>query len=75
MLTDRQSVYSETALKHLSELRPAPSVGLQDVPRESLGEHLGFSSRELQPDDLDEKLAREFILSSRIALAEPIPSL
>lgn len=49
----------ETALKHLSELRPAPSVGLQDVPRESVGEHLGFSSQELpKTDDLDERLAQ-----------------
>ena len=52
---------SETALKHLSELRPAPSVGLQDVPRESVGEHLGFSSQEQKKtDDLDERLARGF---------------
>ena len=51
---------SETALRHLSELRPAPSVGLQDVPSESIGEHLGFSSREIQTDELDEKLAREY---------------
>lgn len=51
---------SETALKHLSELRPAPSVGLQDVPRESVGEHLGFSSQERKKtDDLDDRLARE----------------
>lgn len=50
----------ETALRHLSELRHAPSVGLQDVPSESVGEHLGFSSREIQTDDLDEKLARKF---------------
>jgi histone deacetylase 1/2 len=49
----------ETALRHLSELRPAPSVGLQDVPGESLGEHLGFSSQEFPTDEVDEKLARE----------------
>ena len=57
--TDRLSVHSETALRHLSELRPAPSAGLQDIPRESLGEHLGFSSREAQTDDLDGNLARQ----------------
>ena len=50
--------YRETALKYLSELRPAPSVGLQDVPRESLGEHLGFSSTEQPVDELDERVAR-----------------
>jgi len=49
----------ETALKHLSELRPAPSVGLQDVPSESLGEHLGFRSvRHEKVDELDERLAQ-----------------
>ena len=51
----------ETALKHLSELRPAPSVGLQDVPSESVGEHLGFSSQEhSKTDELDERLARTY---------------
>lgn len=51
----------ETALRYLSELRPAPSVGLQDVPRESVGEHLGVGDAYEQGplDDLDEKLARK----------------
>ncbi|KAL4245117.1 histone deacetylase family protein [Abortiporus biennis] len=50
----------ETALKHLSQLRPAPSVGLQDVPSESLGDHLGFKpvKRREKHDDLDDKLAQ-----------------
>ncbi len=30
------------ALEHLRELNCAPSVGMHDVPRESLLEHLGF---------------------------------
>ncbi|KAA1466645.1 hypothetical protein DENSPDRAFT_831510 [Dentipellis sp. KUC8613] len=50
----------ETALRQLSELQPVPSVALQDVPRESVDEHLGlegadeFESR----DDLDDRLAQ-----------------
>ena len=52
---------SVTALQYLSELRPAPSVGLQDVPGESVGEHLGIGRvHEQAPlDELDEQLARE----------------
>lgn len=56
----------ETTLQHLSQLRPAPSVGLQDVPRESMGEHLGFSSRQMRTDDTDEKLARKYSISCRL---------
>ncbi|KAI0637141.1 histone deacetylase RPD3 [Trametes polyzona] len=50
----------ETALRYLSELRPAPSVGLQDVPRESVGEHLGIGDAYEQGplDELDETLAQ-----------------
>ncbi|KAI0361912.1 histone deacetylase RPD3 [Trametes cingulata] len=50
----------ETALRYLSELRPAPSVGLQDVPRESVGEHLGVGDAYEQGpiDELDETLAQ-----------------
>ncbi|OSD02902.1 histone deacetylase RPD3 [Trametes coccinea BRFM310] len=50
----------ETALRYLSELRPAPSVGLQDVPRESLGQHLGVGDAYEQGpvDELDEHLAQ-----------------
>ncbi|KAI0796411.1 histone deacetylase RPD3 [Irpex lacteus] len=60
----------ETALRHLSELRHAPSVGLQDVPSESVGEHLGFSSREIQTDDLDEKLAQHMRFMNSLLEAE-----
>ncbi|KAI0747951.1 histone deacetylase RPD3 [Daedaleopsis nitida] len=50
----------DTVLQHLSELRPAPSVGLQDVPGESVGEHLGIGrAYEQAPlDDLDRELAQ-----------------
>ncbi|KAH9949034.1 histone deacetylase RPD3 [Amylocystis lapponica] len=47
-----------TALQHLSELQPAPSVGLQDVPRESVGQHLGLGRDQDKPDELDERLAQ-----------------
>jgi len=51
----------EAALQQLSELQAAPSVGLHDVPRESVGQHLGLmTDDETQSrDDLDEKLARK----------------
>ncbi|KAJ7147869.1 histone deacetylase RPD3 [Mycena crocata] len=52
----------ERALEQLEQLRSrgAPSVGMHDVPRESLGTHLGFSGRDDDEarDDLDEKLAQ-----------------
>lgn len=48
------------ALQQLSDLIPAPSVGMHDVPRESVGEHLGFTNEEA-PDELDRSLARKFI--------------
>lgn len=51
----------ETTLKHLSELRPAPSVGLQDVPSESVGDHLGFKQPREEVDDLDRRLARKLL--------------
>lgn len=43
------------ALEQLSKLPHAPSVGLQDVPEESLGAHL----RMPELDELDERLARK----------------
>ncbi|KAG2013083.1 histone deacetylase RPD3 [Coprinopsis cinerea AmutBmut pab1-1] len=47
------------ALEQLRELTPAPSVQLQDVPRDSVGKHLGFGIDDGQPrDDLDERLAQ-----------------
>ncbi|KAF7325497.1 Histone deacetylase RPD3 [Mycena kentingensis (nom. inval.)] len=53
----------ERALEQLQELgsRCAPSVGMHDVPRQSLAAHLGLSSRrdDGRPrDELDEKLAQ-----------------
>lgn len=48
------------ALKQLSELQPAPSVGMHDVPRESVGHHLGFAKDEEEGrDSLDASVARE----------------
>ncbi|GLB34298.1 putative histone deacetylase [Lyophyllum shimeji] len=49
----------ETALQQLQELAHAPSVGMHDVPRESIGEHLGFRSDRMEAQDpLDAKLAQ-----------------
>ncbi|KAF8181202.1 histone deacetylase RPD3 [Mycena galopus ATCC 62051] len=54
----------ERALEQLQQLRSAgaPSVGMHDVPRESVGAHLGLSSRRLDEeearDELDERLAQ-----------------
>lgn len=50
----------ETILKQLSELQPAPSVGMHEVPGESLGEHLGLDKddEDDQMDELDEHLAQ-----------------
>lgn len=51
--------YREKALRQLSELQFAPSVGMHDVPRRSVGEHLGFGKDEVEGrDSLDESLAR-----------------
>ncbi len=47
------------ALEHLRELNCAPSVGMHDVPRESLLEHLGFGKESDTQDKLDERLARK----------------
>ena len=44
------------ALEQLSRLPHAPSVGLHDVPSESVGSHIGLKDY----DELDERLAREF---------------
>ncbi|KAF8076909.1 hypothetical protein FPV67DRAFT_1445453 [Lyophyllum atratum] len=47
-----------TALQ-LQELAAAPSVGMHDVPRESIGQHLGFRTDQVAAhDSLDIKLAR-----------------
>ena len=48
-----------TALEQLQELISAPSVQMQDVPRESLSHHLGFRKDDGEErDELDKKLAR-----------------
>ncbi|KAG6820925.1 hypothetical protein H0H93_009699 [Arthromyces matolae] len=48
-----------TALEQLAQLNPAPSVGLQDVPRESVGQHLGLGRDDNEArDDLDSELAQ-----------------
>ena len=53
-------VHRTTALEQLQELSPAPSVGMHDVPRESVGEHLGVDKDEEESrDELDERLARK----------------
>jgi histone deacetylase 1/2 len=51
----------EAALQQLSELQPVPSVGLHDVPRESVGQHLGLMTDDEAPptDELDDRLARK----------------
>ncbi|KAK0459430.1 hypothetical protein IW261DRAFT_1429963 [Armillaria novae-zelandiae] len=46
------------ALEHLRELNSAPSVGMHDVPNESLLEHLGFGKESDTQDKLDERLAQ-----------------
>ncbi|KAH8101831.1 histone deacetylase RPD3 [Cristinia sonorae] len=49
----------ETTLRQLSELIPVPSVGLHDVPSETVGDHLGFRHKESKNvDSLDERLAQ-----------------
>ena len=46
-------------MKQLSELQPAPSVGMHDVPRESVSRHLGFGRDEEEGRDLlDASIAR-----------------
>lgn len=53
-----------TALQQLSQLPCAPSVGMHEVPRESLGRHLGLDIAEEDADedggtdDLDRRLAQ-----------------
>jgi len=46
-------------MRQLSELPPAPSVGMHDVPRESVGQHLGFGKDEEEGrDSLDASVAQ-----------------
>jgi histone deacetylase 1/2 len=54
-----------TALEQLQELNFAPSVQMQDVPRESLSHHLGFrKDHHEERDELDKKLARTSRISN-----------
>jgi histone deacetylase 1/2 len=56
-------MYRATALEQLQQLACAPSVPMQDVPRETLGQHLGFGRDEEEGrDELDEQLARQYLL-------------
>ncbi|KAL0064028.1 hypothetical protein AAF712_009096 [Marasmius tenuissimus] len=50
----------EVAMEQLRELECAPSVGMHDVPRESLGRHLGLETEDesREKDELDERLAQ-----------------
>lgn len=54
---DQLNIIKEKALHQLSELGHAPSVQMQDVPRQGLAEHLGLTPQE-ETDDLDVTLAR-----------------
>lgn len=59
------------SLEQLSRLPHAPSVGLHDVPSESVGTHIGLKDY----DELDERLAREcsgsaFLLISRRVMSQ-----
>ncbi|TFK49706.1 histone deacetylase RPD3 [Heliocybe sulcata] len=45
----------KTVLAQLSQLQPAPSVGMHDVPHESVGEHLGWRLELDEPEDEEDK--------------------
>lgn len=52
-------------MKQLNDIQPAPSVGMHDVPRESVGQHLGFGKDDEEGRDaLDESVARTWSMSS-----------
>ncbi|XP_006456928.1 histone deacetylase complex catalytic component RPD3 [Agaricus bisporus var. bisporus H97] len=53
-----------TALEQLHDLIHAPSVQMHDVPRETVGHHLGLVKDEEGWDELDERLARKLHQSS-----------
>lgn len=59
MLTRNTLEFRVTALEQLQELIHAPSVQMHDVPKESIGHHLGFTKDEEGWDGLDERLARK----------------
>ncbi|KJA29569.1 hypothetical protein HYPSUDRAFT_31491 [Hypholoma sublateritium FD-334 SS-4] len=49
----------EAALEQLQQLKGPPSVQMHDVPRESIGEHLGFGKDgDEGRDELDDRLAQ-----------------
>lgn len=59
--------YRAKALAQLAELPIAPSVGMHEVPRESVGQHLGFGKDEEEGrDSLDASVARESILMATL---------
>ena len=56
-------LYRATALEQLQQLACAPSAPMQEVPRESISQHLGFGKDEEEGrDELDEQLARQLSL-------------
>ncbi|OBZ79650.1 Histone deacetylase RPD3 [Grifola frondosa] len=55
---DSLNAVRDLALKQLSDLQPAPSVGMHDVPRESVGVHLGIGQVEEDVDERDKELAQ-----------------
>lgn len=66
-----------TALKQLAELEAAPSVGMHDVPRESVGEHTGiYKDDGLTRDELDEQLAQHtrYVYTLQSSSSSPSPS-
>jgi histone deacetylase 1/2 len=59
IIYDSTFEYRVTALEQLHDLIHAPSVQTHDVPRETVGHHLGFVKDEEGWDELDERLARK----------------
>ena len=66
--TYRRMSYLKTTrrevLKHLDDLPHAPSVGMQSVPGESVGEHIGYTMEDDQEEmsDMDEQIGGSFLL-------------
>ncbi|ETW84192.1 hypothetical protein HETIRDRAFT_155388 [Heterobasidion irregulare TC 32-1] len=67
----------EIALKQLHELQPVPSVAMHDVPRESVGQHLGlFRDGQLgSRDELDDRLAQHSRFVYNLQEPETVDSL
>lgn len=53
-------------MEQLHDLIHAPSVQMHDVPRETVGHHLGLVKDEEGWDELDERLARKLHQSSTL---------